>query len=95
MATSRGTPPSRSTSWPRLRSLTPKSPTLRRQLLVAHRLSSRPATCLNFAYDAGRLKYTLNVDNLLDKEYIYAARNQALIIPGTGFNVKAGVTWKF
>ncbi|HEU5078969.1 MAG TPA: TonB-dependent receptor [Opitutaceae bacterium] len=50
---------------------------------------------LNFAYDAGRVKYTLNVDNLLDRSYIYAARNQALIIPGTGINLKAGVTLKF
>jgi iron complex outermembrane receptor protein len=50
---------------------------------------------LNFAYEAGRIKYTLNIDNLFDRRYIYAARNQALIIPGTGFNVKAGVVLKF
>lgn len=50
---------------------------------------------LNFTYDAGRFRYALNVDNLLDDEYIYAARNQALIIPGSGTNVKASVTLKF
>jgi iron complex outermembrane receptor protein len=50
---------------------------------------------LNFAYETERLKYTLNIDNLLDEEYIYAARNQALIIPGSGLNVKASVTLKF
>jgi len=47
------------------------------------------------SYDHGPFKYTLNVDNLLDKSYIYAARNQNLIIPGSGINVKGAVTWKF
>lgn len=58
-------------------------------------VDGRTLVDLNFAYETGRLKYTLNVDNLLNKEYIYAARNQALIIPGSGFNVKAAVTLKF
>lgn len=58
-------------------------------------VGGRTLVDLNFAYDAGRLKYTLNVDNLFNRKYIYAARNQALIIPGTGTNVKAAVTLKF
>ena len=32
----------------------------------------------DFAYETARVKYALNVDNLLNKKYIYAARNQAL-----------------
>ena len=58
-------------------------------------VAGRTLADLNFAYDAGRIKYTVNVDNLFNKKYIYAARNQALIIPGTGTNVKAAVTLKF
>jgi iron complex outermembrane recepter protein len=58
-------------------------------------VDGRTLVDLNLGYEAGRVRYTVNVDNLLDTEYIYAARNQALIIPGTGFNVKAAVTLKF
>ena len=47
------------------------------------------------SYEHGSFSYNLNVDNLFDKKYIYAARNQSLIIPGTGFNVKAAITYKF
>lgn len=50
---------------------------------------------VSLSYQHGKFRYSLNVDNALDKEYIYAARNQALIIPGTGRNFKGSVTWKF
>jgi len=58
-------------------------------------VDGRTLVDLNFAYDTTRFKYTLNVDNVFDEEYVYAARNQALIIPGSGLNVKASVTLKF
>ncbi len=50
---------------------------------------------LSLSYQHGNMRYGLNVDNALNKSYIYAARNQALIIPGTGRNFKGSVTWKF
>ncbi len=58
-------------------------------------VDGRTLVDLNFAYDTGRVKYTVNVDNLFNESYVYAARNQALIIPGTGINVKAAVIVKF
>jgi outer membrane receptor protein involved in Fe transport len=58
-------------------------------------VDGRTLVDLNFAYDTTRFKYTLNVDNVFDEAYVYAARNQALIIPGSGLNVKASVTLKF
>jgi iron complex outermembrane receptor protein len=56
---------------------------------------ARPPVNAFFSYDHGAFRYNLNIDNLFNKKYIYADRNQSLIIPGTGFNVKAAITHKF
>lgn len=50
---------------------------------------------LQVSYDRGPFRYALNVSNLLDEEYDAAVRNQSIIVPGAGTNVKASVTVKF
>jgi outer membrane receptor protein involved in Fe transport len=50
---------------------------------------------LAITYDHGSFRYGLNVDNLLDENYEAAVRNQSIIVPGMGTNVKASITWKF
>ncbi len=46
-------------------------------------------------YERGPLKYALNIDNALDRDYDAAVRNESIIVPGMGTNVKLSVTWKF
>jgi len=50
---------------------------------------------LSVTYDHGPFRYGLNVDNLLNTKYDAAVRNQSIIVPGMGTNVKASITWKF
>ncbi len=41
------------------------------------------------------LKYSLTIDNLLNKKYIYAVRSENVQIPGTPINVKLAATYTF
>ena len=41
------------------------------------------------------LSYTLNLDNLTNKKYIYSVRSENVIVPGQSFNAKAGIEYKF
>ncbi|HEY4246707.1 MAG TPA: TonB-dependent siderophore receptor [Lacunisphaera sp.] len=50
---------------------------------------------LVLGYETGAFRYGLNVDNLFNTRYDAAVRNQSIIVPGMGTNVKASVTWKF
>ncbi len=50
---------------------------------------------LVLAYETDRFRYGVNVDNLLDEDYYAAVRNESIIVPGSGTNLKASVTWKF
>lgn len=50
---------------------------------------------LALAYERGAFRYALNIDNLFDTAYEAAVRNQSILVPGMGTNVKASVTWKF
>jgi iron complex outermembrane recepter protein len=50
---------------------------------------------LALTYDRGDFRYGLNIDNLSNTKYDAAVRNQSIIVPGMGTNVKASVTWKF
>ncbi len=54
-------------------------------------------TLLNFVatYETKRFKYQLNVDNVLNKFYWFAARSNQLIFPGTPINPRGTITWKF
>lgn len=40
-----------------------------------------------------RLKYSLNVDNLFNRRYLYSARNANQIVTGDPINIKLGVTY--
>lgn len=50
---------------------------------------------LQLNYVRGRVRYSLNVDNLLDEDYVYAARSFNVVIPGSGTNLKAAITYTF
>jgi outer membrane receptor for ferric coprogen and ferric-rhodotorulic acid len=47
---------------------------------------------INYKYDK-HLKYTITIDNLLDKKYIYSVRSENVIVPGTPFNIKFAVSY--
>jgi len=46
-------------------------------------------------YERGPFRYSLFVQNLLDEDYIQAARNDSIVINALPLNFKASVTWKF
>lgn len=39
------------------------------------------------------IKYNVNIDNLLNKKYIYSVRSENVQVPGTPFNIKFSVTY--
>jgi len=47
---------------------------------------------VNYQYDK-HIKYTMNIDNLLDRKYIYSVRSENVQIPGTPINVKFSITY--
>jgi len=49
----------------------------------------------SITYETKRFTYQVNIDNLLNKDYIYAARSSLVIVPGTPMNVRASITYKF
>jgi len=42
-----------------------------------------------------QIKYSLNVDNLLDTKFIYSVRSENVIVPGPSINVKFAVDYFF
>lgn len=58
-------------------------------------IPARTLVDLSFGYDIGKIHYGLNIDNIFDKKFYYAARSNSVIIPGSGTNVKASVMYKF
>jgi iron complex outermembrane receptor protein len=58
-------------------------------------LPARTILDLSLKYEAKSLIYQLNVDNLLDKKYIYASRSELVQVPGLPTNVRFSVTYKF
>ena len=49
----------------------------------------------SLTYETKRFTYQVNIDNLLNKTYIYASRSSLVIVPGTPMNVRASITYKF
>ena len=58
-------------------------------------LPARTILDLSLKYETKSLIYQLNVDNLLDKKYIYASRSELVQVPGVPTNVRFSVTYKF
>ncbi|MFT3780956.1 MAG: TonB-dependent receptor [Nibricoccus sp.] len=58
-------------------------------------IPARTLMDLAVIYRTKRFTYQLNVDNLLDKKYIYAARSQLVMLPGAPLNLRASITYKF
>jgi iron complex outermembrane receptor protein len=58
-------------------------------------LPARTILDLSIKYETKSLVYQLNVDNLLDKKYIYASRSELVQVPGVPTNVRFSVTYKF
>ncbi|HXN34732.1 MAG TPA: TonB-dependent receptor plug domain-containing protein [Opitutaceae bacterium] len=49
---------------------------------------------INYQYSR-QIKYTVTIDNLLDKKYIYSVRSENVQVPGTPFNIKVGISYTF
>jgi iron complex outermembrane receptor protein len=47
------------------------------------------------SYDMEQFKIQLNIDNLFNKKFIYAARSNQVIVPGTPINFRVMFTYKF
>jgi outer membrane receptor protein involved in Fe transport len=58
-------------------------------------LPARTILDASIKYETKSLIYQLNVDNLLDKKYIYASRSELVQVPGLPTNVRFSVTYKF
>ncbi len=49
----------------------------------------------NISYEYNtHIKYTLTINNLLNKKYIYSSRSEDVIVPGTPFNIKVAISYK-
>jgi len=58
-------------------------------------LPPRTLVDLSIGYETKSFIYQLNVDNLLNKKYIYASRSNLVQVPGTPTDVRLSVTYKF
>ncbi len=57
-------------------------------------LPGRTIIDMNASYKySEHIKYNLNIDNLLNKKYIYSSRSENVIVPGTPINVKFSITY--
>jgi outer membrane receptor protein involved in Fe transport len=48
-----------------------------------------------FKYETRRGKYQLNIDNVLNRDYIYSARSNQVVLPDSPLNLRGSVTLKF
>ncbi|HTZ21324.1 MAG TPA: TonB-dependent receptor plug domain-containing protein [Opitutaceae bacterium] len=58
-------------------------------------LPARTVFDASIKYETKMLVYQLNIDNLLDKKYIYASRSELVQVPGVPRNFRISVTYKF
>ncbi len=58
-------------------------------------LPARTLLDLSLSYATKAITYQLNVDNLLNKKYIFASRSALVQVPGLPTNVRFSVTYKF
>ena len=49
---------------------------------------------INYQYNK-HIKYTITIDNLLDKKYIYSVRSENVQVPGTPINIKFAIAYTF
>ncbi len=47
---------------------------------------------INYKYSR-QIKYTITIDNLLNKKYIYSVRSENVQVPGTPFNIKFAISY--
>ena len=58
-------------------------------------LPARVLADASITYQTKNLTYQVNIDNLLNQKYIYAARSSLVIVPGTPMNIRGSITYKF
>ena len=58
-------------------------------------LPARTLVDASLSYATKHFTYQLNIDNLLNKKYIFAARSSSVIVPGTPINARLSVTYRF
>ena len=47
---------------------------------------------ISYTYNS-HIKYTVTINNLLDKKYIYSSRSEDVIVPGEPINIKVAITY--
>ena len=58
-------------------------------------IAGRTVVDTNITYDYSKhITYTLSINNLLNAKYIYSARSEDVLVPGTPINVKLALTYK-
>jgi iron complex outermembrane recepter protein len=57
-------------------------------------LPARTLVDAAITYETPRARFQVNVDNVFDKHYIYAARSNQVIVPGAPLSLRASVTIK-
>jgi iron complex outermembrane receptor protein len=58
-------------------------------------LPARTLVDLSASYTRGAWTYQANIDNVFDQEYILASISRMLVVPGSGINLRASVTYRF
>ena len=58
-------------------------------------LPARTLVDASLSYATTHFVYQLNIDNLLNKKYIFASRSALVIVPGTPLNARLSITYKF
>jgi iron complex outermembrane recepter protein len=58
-------------------------------------LPARTIVDTSLNYETKSFTYQVNVDNLLNKKYIYASRSNLVQVPGVPINVRFSITYKF
>jgi iron complex outermembrane receptor protein len=58
-------------------------------------LPARTLLDASLTYETKRFTYQVNVDNLLNTKYIFAARSSSVLVPGTPLNARFSITYRF
>jgi iron complex outermembrane recepter protein len=58
-------------------------------------LPARTLVDASLTYETKRLTYQVNVDNLLNTKYVFAARSSSVLVPGTPLNARFSITYRF
>ncbi len=58
-------------------------------------IPGRTLVDMTINYETSRCRYQLNIDNVLNRDYLYSSRSNQVIVPGSPTNLRAALTYKF